>query len=163
MQEINKQRRSAQSRQSGRDLIRQSKKGVVIGRSPFIKAPPKIIVRHTRFPRPRDVGNRIKAVQIRVVLERKPVIQNPFQDSISKLYVLQNYKTKTVSARGEIPPPGGRRRKVYGISLLVKSYAHSYTSLLLLNDTDEIQVLLLLKKDADSYIHSLCINKIRFD
>lgn len=109
------------------------------------------------------MGNRIKAVQIRVVLERKPVIQNPFQDSISKLYVLQNYKTKTVSARGEIPPPGGRRRKVYGISLLVKSYAHSYTSLLLLNDTDEIQVLLLLKKDADSYIHSLCINKIRFD
>lgn len=100
MQEINKQRRSAQSRQSGKDLIRQSKKGVVIGRSPFIKAPPKIIVRHTRFPRPRDVGNRIKAVQIRVVLERKPVIQNPFQDIISKIYVPQNCKTKSVFARG---------------------------------------------------------------
>lgn len=62
----------------------------------------RVNVRHTRFPRPRDVGNRIKAVLKKwVALERKPVIQNPFQDTISKLYVLQNYKTKTVSARGE--------------------------------------------------------------
>lgn len=61
----------------------------------------RVNVRHPRFPRPRDVGNRIKAVLKKwVALERKPVIQNPFQDNISKIYVPQNYKTKSVFARG---------------------------------------------------------------
>jgi hypothetical protein len=60
------------------------------------------------------VGNRIKAVQIRVVLERKPVIQNPFQDNISKIYVPQNYKTKSVFARG--------RRKDPILPLFIRDY-----------------------------------------
>lgn len=75
--------------------------GVVRGRSPFIKARPKRIVRHTRFPRPRDVGNRIKAVQKWVALERKPIIQNPFQDTIVTFFMChKSTKQKQFSQEG---------------------------------------------------------------
>lgn len=75
--------------------------GVVRGRSPFIKARPKRIVRHTRFPRPRDVGNRIKAVQNMGRARTEAYYPESFSGYYCYiLYVPQIYKTKTVFARG---------------------------------------------------------------
>ena len=99
--ETNKQKSRDHSMQRGRGFICHIKKGVVIGWSPLYMARPTVTVRHTRFPRPKNVGNRIKAVQKMGRARTEAYYPESFSgQSYFMLYVSQNYKTKIAFARG---------------------------------------------------------------